>query len=229
MAGQAVLAALIARGATGEGQFVDISLLDCALAALTPYAQSALDTGSSPARAGNSSVFMAPMNIYQCADGPILLIASSNRQFANLCTVVFEAPALAEDPRFRTIAERISNKVALDEILSGYLRKHDRQYWIDRMRPAGIVVGNVRHLSDALKSPEVVARGMIADVGNREQDGYTTVGSPFFFSETKLRTPEPAPLLGADTDAVLGEVLDYSPSRIKELRDAGAIGEYSKR
>jgi crotonobetainyl-CoA:carnitine CoA-transferase CaiB-like acyl-CoA transferase len=86
-------------------------------------------------------------------------------------------------------------------------------------------VGNVRQISDALNSPEVIARGLVAEVGNRGQGGYSTVGSPFFFSKTKVRAPEPAPLLGADTDAVLSEVLDYSPARIKELRDSGAIGE----
>lgn len=170
-------------------------------------------------------MFMAPMNTYQCADGPVYLIAASNRQFDNLCNVVFEAPELAEDPRFNTIANRIRNIDALEEILNEYLGKHDRQYWIDRMRPTGIVVGNVRSLSDALSSPELIARGMIVDVGIKGQGGYSSVGSPFFFSDTKVRKPEPAPLLGADTDAVLAEVLDYSPSRIKELRDKGAVGE----
>jgi crotonobetainyl-CoA:carnitine CoA-transferase CaiB-like acyl-CoA transferase len=224
MAGQAVLAALIARGTTGEGQFIDISLLDCALAAMTPYAQSVIDTGRDQARAGNSSVFMAPMNIYQCADEPVLLIATSNRQFNKLCTEIFEDPALAEDARFTTIAERVKNKAALDEIVAGYMRKRNRQEWIDRMRPTGIVVGNVRQLSQALASPEVKARGMIVDVVDGGQDHGVTLGSPFFFSETKVRPPRPAPGLGADTDDVLREVLDYSPARITRLRDAGVFG-----
>lgn len=224
MAGHAVLAALIARGATGEGQFVDISLLDCALAAMTPYAQSVIDTGDDIARIGNSSSFMAPMNIYQCADGPVLLIASSNRQFGKLCTEVFEDPALAEDPRFHTIASRIENKAALDEILATHLPQRDRQEWIDRMRPTGIVVGNVRRLSQALAAPEIAARGLVVDIGDQARGGYTTLGSPFFFSETKVRPPQPAPRLGADTDAVLSEVLDYSPARIKSLRASGAVG-----
>lgn len=224
MAGHAVLAALIARGSTGEGQFVDISLLDCALAAMTPYAQSVIDTGQDQVRAGNSSVFMAPMDIYQCADGPVLLIATSNRQFNKLCTEIFEDQALAEDPRFATIALRVDNKAALEEIVAGYMRKRNRQDWIERMRPTGIVVGIVRQLSQALASPEVKARGMIVDVGDGAEDLGTTLGSPFFFSQTKVTTPQPAPRLGADTDAVLREVLDYSPARIAELRAAGAVG-----
>lgn len=224
MAGQAVLAALIARGKTGEGQFVDISLLDCALSALTHYAQGIFDTGKDQNRAGNSSVFMVPMDIYQCSDGPVLLIASSDRQFAKLCTEIFEDPGLAEDARFANMAARVENRAALDEIVAGYMRKRTRQDWIERMRPTGIVVGNVRRLSEAVAAPEVLSRGMIVDVGDG-QDGEVTVGSPFFLSETKVRPPQPAQHLGADTDAVLAEVLDYSPARIAELRQAGALGK----
>jgi len=223
LAGHAVLAALIARGASGEGQFVDISLLDCTLAALTPYAQSALTTGEDTPRMGNSSAFMAPVNIYQCADGPVLLIASSNRQFDNLCEEVFKNPQLGADPRFRTVADRVVNNEELDEILSDILRRRNRQDWIDRMRPTGIVIGKVRTLTEALASPEVIERGMVVDVAGDKGSDYKTVASPFFFSDSRTRRPTATPKLGADTDAVLSDILGYSTTRIEELRAVDVI------
>jgi crotonobetainyl-CoA:carnitine CoA-transferase CaiB-like acyl-CoA transferase len=226
MAGQAVLAALIARGSTGQGQFVDISLLDCTLAAMTPYAHSTLSTGRDMPRVGNKSVFMAPMDIYQCADGPVLLIASSDRQFRMLCTEVLQRPELVDDPRFRTMTDRLANRQDLDRIIGAALLEQPRQTWIDRMRPSGIVVGNVRQMSEALASPEVRARGMVVavDGGERALEDYDTVGSPFFFSHSQLRPPGAAPRLGADTDDVLASLLSYSPAQIRALREAGAIG-----
>jgi crotonobetainyl-CoA:carnitine CoA-transferase CaiB-like acyl-CoA transferase len=225
LAGHAVLAALIARGVSGEGQFVDISLLDCALAALTPYAQSALTTGNDTPRVGNSSAFMAPTNIYQCADGPVLLIAASNRQFHNLCAEVFKDPQLGADPRFQTVAGRVANSKELDEILSAILSRRKRQDWIDRMRPTGIVIGKVRNLTEALASPEVIERGMVVDVAGDEGSDYKTVASPFFFSDSSTRRPTATPKLGVDTDAVLSDILGYSPARIEELRAAGVMGK----
>ncbi len=224
MAGHAVLAALIARATTGQGQFVDISLLDCTLAAMTPFGHSTLTTGQDTPRVGNQSVFMAPLDIYQCADGPVFLIASSDRQFRMLCTEVFERPELVDDPRFRTIADRLANREDLDEIICFTLLERPRQAWIDRMRPTGIVVGNVRQMSEALASPEFRARGMVVDVGDPAMDDYATVGSPFFLSHSKVRRPSAAPRLGADTDEVLASLLSYSPAQIQALREAGAIG-----
>jgi crotonobetainyl-CoA:carnitine CoA-transferase CaiB-like acyl-CoA transferase len=222
MAGHAVLAALLARTRTGEGQFVDISLLDCTLSAMTPFAQSVIDTGRDADRAGNGSLFMGPMDIYHCADGPVLLIASSDRQFRMLCTEAFEDPQLAEDARFRTMSDRVKNKAELDEIIAAHMCRRARQEWIDRMRPTGIVIGNVRRLSQALASPEIKARGLVVDIG--ADPDRVTVGSPFFFSDTKVRAPQPAPRLGADTDSVLREILDYSAATISDLRKSGAVG-----
>ena len=224
MAGQAVLAALIARGADGEGQFVDISLLDCALGSLTAAGQGVLTVGKNWGRVGNRSSAMAPMDIYECADGSLLLIAGSNRQFRMLCTEVIDRPELAEDPRFADIVSRVANRDALDEIIIPILKKRTRRDWIDRMRPTGIAVGNVRQLSDALAAPEVRQRGMVAAVDDAADGGGSTIASPLFLSRNKVRPPISSPRLGADTDDVLATVLDYSPLEIQALRDAGAIG-----
>jgi len=174
---------------------------------------------------GNSSSFMAPVNIYQCADGPVLLIAASNRQFDNLCEKVFKDPQLGADPRFRTVSDRVVNREELDEILSDILRRRNRQDWIDRMRPTGIVIGKVRNLTEALASPEVIERGMVVDVAGDKGNDYKTVASRFFFSDSSTRRPTATPKLGADTDAVLSDILGYSAARIEELRAADVIGK----
>ncbi len=223
MASQAVLAALVARGASGEGQFIDVSLLDCTLGALTIPGQAALTLGENMPRSGNQSSVMAPMDIYQCADGSLLVIASSNRQFRMLCAEVLEMPELAEDSRFANIADRVANRAALDDILIPVLKRRSRREWLDLMRPTGIVVGNVRHISEALASPEVRERGMVVDVGDLDDGGYQTVGSPMFLSRNPVRAPSPAPRLGADTADVLASLLDYSPAQIEALRTAGIV------
>lgn len=224
MAGNAVLAALLGRAATGRGEFLDISLLDCTLASVTMYAQAALASGEDPPRLGNRSPYMAPMDAYDCADGQLMVIAGSERQFRVLCEQVLEKPELVDDPRFRTMADRAANSAALEGALAAVLRTRTRQEWLDRMRPIGISVGAVRPLTEALATPEVEARGILQEVRDGTGGSYRTVGTPLFFTEAEMPAPEPAPQLGADTDAVLAAELGCSAKEIKRLRTARAIG-----
>ena len=223
-AGMAILAAVHARESTGRGQHIDMALLDTVVAATSFLAQGALLTGQNPPRTGNGSFLVIPTGVYPCADGLLNLIVGNDRQFRRLCAEVLERPELAEDPRFRTNADRRGHIAALNAALEASFRTQTRDFWIARCRRAGVPAGSVRSLTEALAAPEPRARGMIRPVEHPAAGRYETVASPLHLSGTPVRAPGPAPTLGQHTDEVLRGVLGYDDARLDKLRVDGTIG-----
>ncbi len=221
-AGMAILAAVHARATTGRGQHIDMALLDTVLAVTSFQAQGALLTGQNPPRTGNGSFLVVPTGVYRCADGLLNLIVGNDRQFRRLCVEVLERPELAEDPRFRTNADRRRHVAELNAALEESFGREPRDVWIERCRRAGVPAGSVRTLTEALAAPEPRARGMIRPVDHPTAGRYETVASPLRLSDTPVRDPGPAPALGQHTDEVLRDVLGYDTDRIAALR-AGRV------
>jgi crotonobetainyl-CoA:carnitine CoA-transferase CaiB-like acyl-CoA transferase len=222
-AGMGILAALHARAATGQGQFVDLSLYDTALSSLGFIMQGPLVTGRDPRRLGNTSFFMAPNGVYSCADGDVMISAGNNRLFAKLCQGL-ALPEMPADPRFGSNAARLSNLEAMNAMLSERLCQKPRDAWVARLRQAGVPIGAVRTPLEALSAPETEASGMLHEVLHPAAGPVRTVGSAIHLSETPPHPPGPAPLLDQHTDAVLRDVLGLGAAEIAALRGQGAIG-----
>jgi crotonobetainyl-CoA:carnitine CoA-transferase CaiB-like acyl-CoA transferase len=184
----AILLALNERGRSGLGQFLDITLYDCALSLLHPHAPNYFYSGKVPARSGNAHPNIAPYETLPTATGPIFLAVGNNRQFAQLAQTL-GAPALAEDPRYAANADRLRNRQALRDELSALLAGHDAAELADRLLRSGVPAAAVLTVDQALAHPHTRHRGMVL-----EQGDYRGVGSPIKLSRTPaaLRRLPPA-------------------------------------
>ena len=187
----AVLLALNERHRSGLGQFLDITLYDCALSLLHPHAANYFYSGKTPARTGNAHPNIAPYETLPTASGPIFLAVGNNRQFALLAQAL-EAPALAADPRFAFNADRLRNRDALRAELSALLARHEAAALADRLLRHGVPAAAVQTVDQALAHPHTRHRGMVL-----EQGEYRGVGSPIKLSRTpatlRKLPPELAP------------------------------------
>lgn len=174
----AILLALNERGRSGLGQFLDITLYDCALSLLHPHAPNYFYSGKVPARSGNAHPNIAPYETLPTASGPIFLAVGNNRQFAQLAQAL-GAPALAEDPRYTANADRLRNRQSLRDDLSALLAGHDAAELADRLLRSGVPAAAVLRVDQALAHPHTRHRGMVL-----EQGDYRGVGSPIKLSRT---------------------------------------------
>jgi crotonobetainyl-CoA:carnitine CoA-transferase CaiB-like acyl-CoA transferase len=205
---QAILAALYARERTGEGQWLDISLLDSGLACLANIATGYLNTGREPARFGNAHPSIVPYETFECSDAVTLAVAvGTDEQYRRLCQNVLEAPALWEEERYRTNRGRIVHRLDLIPALQRAFARYPSTIVMERMRAHAIPVGEVRAVSAALESAEARAREMVVTAVGPEGNEVRMVRSALRFSGTPVRAPEVPPALGAHTAEVLKEVL----------------------
>jgi len=174
----AILLALNERVRSGLGQFLDITLYDCALSLLHPHAPNYFYSGKAPQRSGNAHPNIAPYETLPTASGPIFLAVGNNRQFALLAQAL-DAPALAQDARYATNADRLRNRPALREDLTALLARHDAAALSDRLLRAGVPAAAVQTVDQALAHPHTAHRGMVL-----EQGDYKGVGSPIKLSRT---------------------------------------------
>ncbi len=184
----AILLALNERHRSGLGQFLDITLYDCALSLLHPHAPNYFYSGKVPARSGNAHPNIAPYETLPTASGPIFLAVGNNRQFAQLAQTL-DAPALAGDARYATNADRLRNRQALRDDLSALLAGHEAAALADRLLRCGVPAAAVQTVDQALAHPHTRHRGMLL-----EQGEYRGVGSPIKLSRTPaaLRKLPPA-------------------------------------
>ncbi len=218
----AICAALLARAQSGQGQRIDLALMDMAVASLGNAGLFYLCSGDQPKRAGNSHMTSTPTNLFQAADGPIYMALGTNRLYGMLCRDVLERPDLVDDPRFREPADRLQHRPELFAILEEIFRTKPRDEWLKRMRH--LPAGPVRMVGEALESEEVAARGMVAEVEHPKAGRIRVIGSPLNFSASKLREYQPPPTLGQHTAAILRDRLGYDDAKIDDLRAKGVIG-----
>jgi len=210
MAATALLAALHARHATGEGQHIDISLLETQVAWLANVASAYLVTGEPPRRYGNAHPTIVPYQTFDAADGPFALAVGNDAQWQRLCAAIGR-PDLAEDPRFRTNPDRVANREALVALLAEHFRAAPAAEWIRRIAAADVPVGPVRTVPEVLESEQVKARGMIETVEHPTVGELRLVGIPFKFSATPASVRRPPPLLGEHTAEIEAELAAYVP------------------
>ncbi|NCT71000.1 MAG: CoA transferase [Xanthomonadaceae bacterium] len=217
----AILAALRHRDATGEGQVIDMALLDAQVAMLANLGSHYLVSGDVPPRQGNAHANIVPYQVFAVADGHLIVAVGNDRQFARLCELL-GAPTLAGDVRFATNAGRVRHRDVLVPMLQSAFRSHDRQTWLASLEAAGIPCGPVNDIADVFADPQVLARGMVAHVEHPHAGAVPLVASPLKLSATPADLRHAPPLLGQHTDEVLREA-GYDDAEIAALRARGAI------
>jgi len=220
----AVLACLRARERSGHGYAIDLALLDCALAAQVNVLQAFLTSGQLPARQGNAHLQIVPYQQFGTLDGWIMIAVGNDGQFQRLCLAA-DRSDLANDDRFRTNADRVRHRDVLIPLLEQIFRQRSTAAWQDAMQTAQVPHAPVLDYAQILAEPHVAARGTKIQVRDPHGKLIDLLGSPIHIEGTQLREPLPPPALGADTVAVLRDILDMNNGQIAELQRQGIIGE----
>lgn len=222
-AAQAILAALVARGRTGQGQSIDVPIYDSSLSVMLPYHARYLVEGIDETRVGNSSLVAQPLGVFEAKDGPLLLTIAGDALFVKFCRTAINRPDLLDDTRFSKNAARVTNREALKEILDGIFASDTATAWVEKLRQAGIPAGPIRTTGEALDSPETAARELVQQAPHASKGTVPVVRSPLAFSGTPVRKPVGAPLLGQHSGEVLREMLGYSAAQVAALTEKGII------
>ncbi|MBX3585838.1 MAG: CoA transferase [Ramlibacter sp.] len=224
----AVLAALRHAERTGEGQHVDMALLDTQVAMLANLGANYLVSGKAPGRAGNAHQNIVPYQVFEvapAADGGkdhIILAVGNDGQFAKFCAVAGQ-PALAADPRYAKNQDRVRNRAVLVPLLESIMATRSKADWLAALEAAKVPCGAINNLAEVFADPQVQQRGMVSSWQHPVQDGLRLVASPMKLGATPVRTDLPPPLLGQHTADVLGELLNYPQAKLSELQRSGII------
>ncbi len=217
-----ILAALRHREATGQGQQIDIGMLDTHVAWLANQGMNYLATNENPARLGNQHPNIVPYQVFPTADGHMVLSIGNDPTFKRFCDA-FALTHLLEDTRFATNAARVENRQLVTDTLTPVLAAHPTTWWIDQLEALKIGCGPINKLSEVFADPQVVARGMVREMAHDAGVNVKIIANPVRLSETPADYRVPPPLLGAHTEQVLTGLLGLDAARIAALRAGGAI------
>ena len=212
----AILMALQERARSGRGQFLDMTLHDCAMALLHPQAANYFLNGRRPVATGNPHPNLAPYETYQTRTGQIFIAAGNDGQFRKLCAEL-GVPDLANDPRFATNADRLTHRAALITAFSAVLAEADGNALTLRLLRAGLPAGPVRAVDEALANDHTAARGMVADIG-----AWRGLGTPIKLSRTPGGPRAAPPRFAEHTDAILARH-GFSAEEIQGLEKEGIL------
>ncbi|KVN26939.1 CaiB/BaiF CoA transferase family protein [Burkholderia ubonensis] len=218
----AVLAALAHRDRTGEGQYIDMALLDVQVALLANMNTNFLASGKPPVRWGNAHPNIVPYQTFQTRDGWIIVAVGNDGQFRKFVEAGGRAE-LADDERFATNPARVRHRETLVPILADMVKTLDKNTWIAALEAAGVPCGPINDLEEVFDDEQVVARGMQVELPHPCGANVKLVRNPIRMSATPPDARSAPPLLGAHTDAVLRELLGYDDERIAALKAKQAI------
>lgn len=190
-----VLSALRMRDFTGEGQFIDLSLLDVQISSLANVASAYINSGFISKRLGNLHNNVAPYQVFNCLDGPLMICAGTNDQFRKLCTSLGH-DEWAEDERFLTNSLRKKHETILSQMISEITITKKRDEWIDLLQQYKIPCGKVHSIAEALEQPQVKARDLIGEIEHPEYGKIKFVKNPLQFSNLNIQYKLAPPLLG---------------------------------
>jgi crotonobetainyl-CoA:carnitine CoA-transferase CaiB-like acyl-CoA transferase len=215
-------AALFHRERTGQGQYLDLALLDSQIAVLANQALNYLVGGKAPTRLGNAHPNIVPYQTFETSDGYIIMAVGTDRQYAEYCGII-GAPHLAEEARFKTNRGRVENRAELIPLLRPFMKARTTAQWVEAFEAAAVPCGPINTIDQVFENPQVMARGL--QVGLTRDDGVQVPGvaNPIVFSETPVSYDKPPPRLGDGTDKVLREQLGLSDASIADLRSKGVI------
>ena len=217
----AILAALRHRDLTGAGQAIDMALLDTQVAMLANLGANYLTTGVAPQRVGNAHQNIVPYQVFEVADGHMIVAVGNDSQFVKFCDVAGCAE-LARDPRFERNAGRVRHRQTLVPQLAALMKQRTRADWLGALEAAKVPCGPINDLADVFADPQVRYREMTVQMPHPLTDALRLVASPMKFSATPVQYRRPPPLLGEHTAQVLAE-LGFGADEVDALKRAGAI------
>lgn len=217
-----ILAALAHRDRTGEGQYVDVALLDVQVACLANQAMNYLIGGKAPVRLGNAHPNIVPYQDFPTSDGYMIIAVGNDAQFARLCAEL-GLPALALDPRFARNQERVANREALIELLCAATIQQPTGEWVQRLERAGVPCGPINAIDAVFADRQVEARAMKITMPHPVAGTVPLVSSPLRLSETPVSYRLAPPTLGSHTRNVLATLLHKTPDDLDALAAQGII------
>ena len=218
----AILAALAHRDQSGEGQYIDMALLDVQVACLANQAMNYLTTGNAPRRLGNAHPNIVPYQDFPTADGDFILTVGNDSQFRKFCEVA-GFREWADDPRFISNQARVANRAVLIPLIRQATVFKTTAQWIAELEQAGVPCGPINDLQQVFADEQVVARGLRVDIAHSLGGTAPSVASPIRLSASPVQYRNAPPLLGEHTDEVLQNWLSLSAEEIAELREARVL------
>lgn len=216
-----IQSALLERQRSGQGQHVDISMLDCQVSMLSYMATMYFLSGKDPVPIGNAHFVHVPYNTYKTADGHIVIAVITDNFWSNLKQLV-QVEAF-NNPKYDSQPGRWADRAMIDSRLNEILGRQNTDYWLEILKDRKIPCAPINRFSEAFRDEQVLHRNMVVEL--KHPDGKSTrgPGNPVKLSRNNEESFSPAPKLGQHTDSVLGQLLGYDPGQISRLRQQGAI------
>ena len=216
-----IQAALIHRERTGQGQYIDISLLDSQVSVLANQALNYLVGGKVPQRLGNAHPNIVPYQTFETSDGHIIMAVGNDRQYAEYCKII-RAEELAKPP-YDTNRGRVENRNALIPLLAPFMKKRKTAEWVEAFETAAVPCGPINTIDQMFANDQVLARGL--QIGLTREDGVQVPGvaNPIVFSQTPIQYGAPSPILGQNTVSVLSDLLRLDMNALAQLKSNKVI------
>lgn len=218
----AILAAVHHRHQTGEGQHIDMALLDVQVSWLANQAQNYFCSGQAPVRTGEYHPNLAPYQPFPTKDGTLIIAVGNDAQFHRLCAAL-DLAELATDLRYATNPARVKHRVELVEELKQAMGRKTSREWMVILGELKVPCGPIQTIEEVFSDPQVLARNMLVDVDHPQLGAIPTVANPIKFSSTQTEYGKAPPRLGEDTEQVLRSILGLSTEEISELRESGIL------
>ena len=218
----AILAAIEHRHVSGQGQYIDMSLLDCIVSINSYQALNYFLSDKIPVRMGNAHSNMVPYQVFGCSEGDIIIAVGNDTQYAAFCKAI-ERPLLATDPEYSTAAQRNRNREALIPLIAQAMLARTMQEWVALLEAHNVPCGPIQNLKQVFEDPQVMHRNMKVSLPHGAGVHAPGVANPIRLSETPIRYERSAPMLGEHNQAILKERLGLSDERIAELQAAGVV------
>jgi crotonobetainyl-CoA:carnitine CoA-transferase CaiB-like acyl-CoA transferase len=220
-----ILSAIHHRDQTGRGQYIDVALFDTQISWLINFATNYFVSGQIPSRMGNAHPNVLPYQVFETLDDHVLIACGNDGQFERFC-VVAGAHELCIDPRFSSNSDRIRHRDALIPVVKELVKKKPRDFWIAKLAKANVPCGPVNDIGQVFADPQAVQRQMsiVMDHPVAGDGQVRLIGNPIKMSETPVSYRHAPPLLGENTNDVLGELLGLDGEAISRLRERGIVG-----
>jgi crotonobetainyl-CoA:carnitine CoA-transferase CaiB-like acyl-CoA transferase len=201
----AVLAALARRQVSGQGEHIDIGMLDVGASFLANQAMNYLISGRTPRRAGNAHPNIQPQDVFATRDGHLVLAVGNDDQFVRFCDVLAR-PDIARDERFRTNAGRVRNNAMLTPLIAELLAARERDHWVRECARVGVPCGPINTVPEVFADEQIKHRGMLIEIAHPVAGAVPQVASPMRFKNAPLSHERAPPLLGEHTEEILREL-----------------------
>lgn len=218
----AILAALTHRDKTGEGQFIDMALLDVQVAMLANMGSNYLNSGHTPKRWGNAHQNIVPYQSFATSDSHIIVAAGNDTQYRKFVQIGGE-PQLADDPRFISNPLRVQHRDVLVPLLKDMVKRQSKKEWINALETAGVPCGPINDLAEVFQDPQVLAREMQIQMPHPTTGSVPLVANPIKLSKTPVHYEQAPPLLSQHTEECLRELLHLNDEKIAMLKVEGII------